>query len=108
MKGRGREEVPASVIQGGRRGRAPFTGGWNGGVGRKRACRFPVHYVGCWWNHWDLFEYLLGSRKREHGGFHHTEVPGLLRMLVGSIGLLEDARVLVTVLSRRVGGWVCL
>jgi hypothetical protein len=67
-------------------GNTPFTGDWSGGDGQSCACRSLVHYVGCWRRHWDLFEYLLVSRKRECGGFLHTVRPG---HILGLVDLLE-------------------
>jgi hypothetical protein len=67
-------------------GNTPFTGGWSDGDGRSYVCRSLVHYVGRWRCHWDLFEYLLVSRKREHGGFLHTVRPGYI---LGLVDLLE-------------------
>lgn len=63
-------------------GNTPFTGGLIGGVGLCCVCRSLAHYVGCWRYHWDLFEYLLVSRKREYGGFLHTVWPGYILVLL--------------------------
>jgi hypothetical protein len=76
-------------------GSTPFTGGCFGDVGRYCACRSLAHYAGCWRYHWDLFEYLLVSLKREYGGSLHTVGPGYILVLVGLLKLGRQYTILL-------------